>query len=86
MTLGIANLPRALAGDQALFVIFSRELQQGTVLYRDLWDAKQPGIFAFYWLSSSLFGSDEVGVHLGELVVLLALTLVLQRTLPDLGL
>jgi hypothetical protein len=86
VALGLANLPRALAGDQALFVTFSRELHQGSVLYRDLWDAKQPGIFAFYWLSSRLFGADEVGVHLGELVVLIALTLVLQRTLPDLGL
>jgi hypothetical protein len=55
-------------GDQALFAVYGRQLSSGAVLYRDVFDVKQPGIFVFYALGGRLFGSTEVGIHLFELV------------------
>ncbi len=54
-------------GDQALFTLYARELTQGAVLYRDVFDVKQPGIFLFYAAGGLLFGFSEVGIHLFEL-------------------
>lgn len=82
---GAIGLPRPLGGDQALFLFAAREIHDGAHLYRDIWDAKQPGIFAFYSVAGTLFGFDEIGVHLLELLVLLVLAALLQATLPDLG-
>jgi hypothetical protein len=59
-------------GDQALFTVYARQLTQGAVLYRDIFDVKQPGIFLFYLLGGSLFGYTEIGIHLFELLYWLA--------------
>jgi hypothetical protein len=59
-------------GDQALFTVYARQLAQGAVLYRDIFDVKQPGIFLFYVLGGSLFGYTEIGIHLFELMYWLA--------------
>ena len=59
-------------GDQALFTVYSREMTEGAVLYRDLFDVKQPGIFLFYAAGGLLFGFTEIGIHLFELVYWLA--------------
>jgi hypothetical protein len=59
-------------GDQALFTVYGRQLSHGAVLYRDLFDVKQPGIFMFYAFGGRLFGFTEVGIHLFELAYWLA--------------
>jgi hypothetical protein len=59
-------------GDQALFAVYGRQLNDGAVLYRDVFDLKQPGIFAFYALGGRVFGFTEVGIHLFELLYWLA--------------
>jgi hypothetical protein len=59
-------------GDQAIFTIYGRELTRGAVLYRDVFDLKQPGIFWFYALGGRVFGFTEVGLHIFELVYWLA--------------
>jgi hypothetical protein len=82
---GVLSLPRALGGDQALFLYMAKSIHHGSVLYRDVWDAKQPGIYIFYWTAGNLFGFNEIAVHLLELLVMLTLAVVLQRTLPDFG-
>jgi hypothetical protein len=69
-------------GDQALFTIYGRELARGAVLYRDVFDVKQPGIFVFYALGGSLFGFTEVGIHLFELVYWLAFSVFALKALP----
>jgi hypothetical protein len=69
------------SGDQALFTLFARELTQGAVLYRDLFDIKQPGIFGFYVFGGLLFGFNEVGIHLFELVYWLAFSVFALVTL-----
>lgn len=82
---GALGLPRPLGGDQALFLFTARAMHHGSMLYRDIWDAKQPGIYGFYTVAGVLFGFNEIAVHLLELLVMLGLAVVLQRTLPDLG-
>jgi len=82
---GVISLPRPLGGDQALFLYIAKSIDHGSLLYRDLWDAKQPGIYIFYAVAGNLFGFNEIAVHLLELIVMLALAVVLQRTLPDFG-
>jgi hypothetical protein len=42
--------------DQALFVHYAERLRAGEMLYTDLWDNKQPGIFGFYALAGALLG------------------------------
>ncbi len=59
-------------GDQALFAVYGRQLTHGAVLYRDVFDVKQPGIFVFYAFGGLLFGFTEVGIHLFELAYWLA--------------
>jgi hypothetical protein len=69
-------------GDQSMFTVFARELTQGAVLYRDLFDIKQPGIFVFYAFGGLLFGFNEVGIHLFELIYWLAFSVFALVTLP----
>lgn len=68
-------------GDQALFTIYGRELTRGAVLYRDVFDVKQPGIFVFYAIGGSLFGFTEVGIHLFELIYWLAFSVFALKAL-----
>ncbi len=68
--------------DQALFTLYARQLTQGAVLYRDLFDIKQPGIFMFYTVGGLLFGFDEVGIHLFELLYWAAFSLFAFVALP----
>ena len=81
LLLGLLHLPHPLGGDQALFLVGAQRLHEGALLYRDFWDVKQPAIFLFYLLGGDLFGFHEVGIHAFELLYMLALSVVLQRTL-----
>lgn len=70
--LGLLLLPYPFHGDQAWFTVAAARLQEGAVLYADLWDLKQPGVFLFYLGGGTVFGFHEVGIHLFELLYLLA--------------
>jgi hypothetical protein len=61
-------LAMPFSSDQALFTVYARQLTQGAVLYRDLFDIESPGIFIFYAAGGQLFGFTEVGIHLFELI------------------
>ena len=76
--LGLVIIPQPFAWDQAMFTLGARALASGAVLYRDYWDPKQPGMFAFYWLGGRLFGFNEAGEHLFELLVMLAFAALLM--------
>ncbi len=54
----IALSPVPAGNDQALFVYYAERLRAGAMLYTDVWDNKQPGIFGFYALAGALFGGD----------------------------
>ena len=77
LLLGAVNLPQPFGFDQALFTIGARKLEAGAVLYRDFWDVKQPGIYVFYLLGGRLFGFSEVGIHLFELLYMMAFSVTI---------
>ncbi len=61
-------------GDQALFEVAGRALNEGSVYYRDFWDIKQPGIYWFHALGERLWpgGPDTAGLGPRILEALLA--------------
>ncbi|MFW9262360.1 glycosyltransferase family 39 protein [Nostoc sp. CALU 546] len=79
--IGLIHLPFPFSGDQALFTTGALEMQQGKVLYRDFWDLKQPGIYYFYFLAGNLFGFNEIGIHIFELIYMVLFSIILQLTL-----
>lgn len=66
--IGLINLPLPFWGDQAFYLIGAKEMNEGLVLYHDYWDIKQPGIFFFYLAGGIIFGFNEIGIHLFELL------------------
>jgi hypothetical protein len=74
------NLPTPFHGDQALWMVYTRQIDHGAALYSDLWDTKQPLIFYFFLMAGRLFGFDEVGVHILEALWLLGTAAVLFVT------
>jgi hypothetical protein len=78
---GAVDLRKPFTGDQALFVTGARAMMNGSVLYRDFWDLKQPGIYWFYWLALHLPVSAEVAVHGAELLYFLVFAGVILLTL-----
>jgi hypothetical protein len=78
--LGAVRLADAFHGDHALFLQYAEGMARGEVLYRDIWDNKQPGIFAFYLVAGSIAGFSEIGVRLSELAYQLVFSAVLVVT------
>jgi hypothetical protein len=74
LLVGLVHLPFPYHGDQALFAVYGRMMAHGAVLYRDMWDVKQPGVFMTYRFVE-LVGTSEVAIHAFELL-LLAVTVV----------
>lgn len=62
------NVSMPLEGDQSLYFFGARQMSDGHVLYRDYWDLKPPGVYAFYWVAGSLFGYTAVGLHTLEMI------------------
>jgi hypothetical protein len=81
LALGLIHLPHPFDWDQSLFTLGAERLASGGVLYRDFWDVKQPGIYWFYTVGGWLFGFNEVGIHLFELLWMMAFALTLLVTL-----
>ncbi len=76
-SLGVLCLRDGFSGDQALFLIYSKAINNGAILYKDVWDIKQPAIFVFYLVGGKLFGFNEVGIHLFEVIYWLVFSLIL---------
>ena len=64
----LLKVPYPLRNDQALFLLFGYNIDQGSVLYSDIWDIKQPGVFLFYYVAGRFFGFTDVGVHIFEML------------------
>ena len=60
---GWPSLAMPFRGDTALYLNMASEMDRGAVLYRDVWDITNPGIFWFDQLAGTLFGFDEEGVR-----------------------
>lgn len=52
-----------LGGDQSLFTVIAQMFDAGKVLYQDLFDYKQPGIFMFYYLAGKTLGWSDIAIH-----------------------
>ena len=76
--LGATSLTMPFGGDQGLNLLIGRVIAEGGAPYRDVWDLKHPGIFFFFAAGGSLFGFDEFGLHVFELIWMLALALVVR--------
>ncbi len=75
--IAVLSLRDGFSGDQALFLTYSKAINSGAILYKDVWDIKQPAIFVFYLIAGKLFGFSEVGVHLLEIIYWFGLCLIL---------
>lgn len=78
---GLVHLPFPFDADHWLFSQGALEISNGGILYRDFWDLKQPAIFGFYLLAGTLFGFNEIGIHMFELLYLVTFSMVLIMTL-----
>ncbi|MFC4947697.1 hypothetical protein [Pseudonocardia sp. GCM10023141] len=67
-------------GDHAVFALMGRQILQGEVLYTQLWDIKQPGIFLWYGLVD-LLGFGEIGSRVFDVLAALALGALVRRLL-----
>lgn len=77
--LALLHVPYPFDHDQGLFMAGARAIAGGARLYVDFWDMKQPGIYWYYLAAGEAFGFDEVGLHLFDLLWMLALSWVLVR-------
>jgi hypothetical protein len=80
LIVGFARLPAPFTGDQALNMLMGRVIADGGAPYVDLWDLKHPGIFLFFAAGGAVFGFTEIGIHLFELVWMLALAVAVRLT------
>ncbi len=52
-----------MGNDQALFEYYAHRMRDGALLYHDIWDNKQPGIFLWYVASDWAFGHGWQGLR-----------------------
>lgn len=71
-------------GDQATFRLGVARMLDGAVLYRDFWDIKPPGIFAWYFLGA-LLGIGDLGIRVLEAVALLTGIPLMRYVAGELG-
>lgn len=78
LALGLVNLYYPFGADQAVFFYGAQEMDRGARLYLEYWDNKQPGLYYFYLFAGRLFGFTEQGIHLLELIWMLAFSAVMM--------
>ena len=77
--IGLIRVADPLWANQATFALFASEIADGEVLYKEVVDLKQPGVFIFYLIAQLPFGRNTVGIHLVELATWLAFGRALQK-------
>jgi hypothetical protein len=75
----LPNISYPIGRDQATYCVIGRGLLHGQQLYRDLWDNKPPGIFAFYALLVKALGHVTWSVGLVDILWLLVLSFCIFR-------
>ena len=68
-----------LSRDQGTYLTMGKSLLHGSVLYRDLWDNKPPGIFYLYRLIGKLFGTRMWSAAAVDLLLLLLVSWCIFR-------
>jgi hypothetical protein len=73
-------------GDHAVYALIGRDVLDGRVLYRDIWDIKQPGLFLWYGLVTGLLGFTQVATRLADVLAVAVSALLVGRFLaPRVG-
>ena len=80
---GVIHLPDPFTGDTAMFMAGAKAIENGGVYYIDFWDVKQPGIYLFFWQAGKLFGFNEIGAHLLDLLWMLTLSYLLIKVTEE---
>lgn len=83
LIVGLLKSLTVLGGDQSLFVVIAQLLDAGKILYKDLFDYKQPGIFLFYLAAGKIVGWGDVHIHLFELGYWLIFSVILIYSLKN---
>lgn len=79
--MGLVNLYLPFSVDTSVHMLAAKSIDQGGTLYVDFWDNKPPGLYYFHYVAGRLFGFNEFGVHLFELIWLQCFSIVLIVTL-----
>jgi hypothetical protein len=83
IALGALNLNYPFVADHIVALAGARTLAGGGTLYVDFWDNKMPGLFWFYQLAGTLWGFDEFGIHVLDLIWMSVFAVVLMLALRD---
>lgn len=59
--------------DQGIYAMVASTVLEGGMPYRDAWDFKPPGIFLVYTFAQALFGKNEWGIRLVEVLAFASL-------------
>lgn len=78
-----AMLARLTDPDPGLFEAFAYHIQQGKLLYVDIWDHKPPLIFFLNKIFLDLFGTSENAISYGSLIFSLVQTVVFYLLLKN---
>lgn len=54
--------------DQGIYAVVANTVLEGGMPYRDAWDFKPPGIFLVYTLARGVFGANEWGIRVVEVL------------------
>ena len=68
---GYALLQILLMGfgrDQGIYAMVAETVLSGGMPYRDAWDFKPPGVFVIYTLAQGIFGANEWGIRVVEVL------------------
>jgi hypothetical protein len=76
---GWPSLSVPFRGDEAVYAVYAREMAGGAVLYRDVWDVTNPGVFWFYELAGVLFGFSEGRIRAFEWLWVTAFVLTVSE-------
>jgi hypothetical protein len=75
----LLHVPYPFDHDQGFFMAGARAIAGGAKLYVDFWDMKQPGMYWYFLAAGEAFGFNEIGLHLLDLIWMVALAWVLVR-------
>ncbi len=66
------SLAWPITTDGSIFTYVLWRVENGAVLYRDIFENNMPGTYLFQWLAQSLFGSSDIAFRLFDITFLLA--------------
>jgi hypothetical protein len=65
--------------DQGIYAMVGKTVLEGGMPYRDAWDFKPPGIFLLYAAARALFGANQIGIRVLEVLGLIAMVALMIR-------